>query len=98
MITHVALKFQGKVWSLPCPYRHHHIIEMIAWLDSSVPTARSGDPVTYIDAHGEDQGFLDDSGKYLTRKEALVVATENNQLKEDTMGPELGELYSEDVW
>lgn len=29
-ITHVAIEFNGKVWSLPKPNRHHHVIRAIA--------------------------------------------------------------------
>lgn len=28
-ITHVAIKYKGKVYSLPKPNRHHHVIRMI---------------------------------------------------------------------
>jgi len=28
-ITHVAIRHQGKIWSLPKPNRHHHIISLI---------------------------------------------------------------------
>lgn len=29
MITHVAIKYDGKVYSLPAPNRHHDVIRMI---------------------------------------------------------------------
>lgn len=29
MITHVAIKYDGKVYSLPNPYRHHDVIRLI---------------------------------------------------------------------
>lgn len=46
--------------------------------------------------NGEDQGFLDDTGKYYTRKEAEVIARACNQIK----GGEIigGVLTSEDLW
>lgn len=45
---------------------------------------------------GKDQGFLDDTGKYLTRQEAEVVARQCNQIKNgEIIG---GELTSEDLW
>lgn len=64
-ITHVALRFRDRVWSLPRPYRHHNIIRMIVWLDPDVD---------HVDAYGDDQGFLDASGRYLTRAQAKVSA------------------------
>lgn len=86
-LTHVAIRFQGKIWSLPCPYRHHHIIRMIIYLDPDVH---------HVDTHGEDQGFLDQDGRYLTRKQAEVNASINGQLKNDKIIG--GVLTSEDLW
>ncbi len=84
-LTHVAIRFRGKVWSLPSPYRHHHIIHMIIHLDPAVET---------VDSCGDDQGFLDASGRYLTRRQAEVSAHLNGQLKAKIRGV----LTSEDVW
>lgn len=28
-ITHVAIKYRGRIYSLPAPNRHHHVIRMI---------------------------------------------------------------------
>jgi len=51
--------------------------------------------------YGNDtQGFLDDSGEFLTRKEAYVLAVQNgqiNRLKGDQYY-QGEELYSEDLW
>jgi hypothetical protein len=86
-ITHVAIRFQGKTWSLPRPNRHHDVIRHIA--------EQTG--VRTVDARGEDQGFLDASGRYLTRKEALVNAQANGQMLADR--PILNrQLYSENLW
>jgi hypothetical protein len=86
-ITHVAIRFQEKIWSLPRPYRHHHIFRMICYLDPDV---------TCVNSHGEDQGFLDESGRYLTRDQAEVSANLNDQIK----GGKIigGVLTSEDLW
>jgi len=86
-ITHVAIRFDGKTWSLPRPYRHHHIFRMIVTLDSGC---------TGVDSRGDDQGFLDASGCYLTRDQAEVSARMNDQIK----GGKLigGVLTSEDLW
>ncbi len=89
MITHVAIRFRGQVWSLPSPYRHHHVMQVILFLQGDVKN---------IDSRGEDQGFLDSNGKYLTRQEALKVASDCEQLLPRATGHKLGELYSEDVW
>ena len=87
LITHVAIRFNGRIYSLPAPNRHHNVIWKIAE-DTRVKT---------VDAHGDDQGFLDSTGKYLTRKEALDIAVTNGQLKNaDVILHD--QLYSEDLW
>jgi len=75
------------IYSLPAPNRHHHVIFHI--VDST--------GVSYVDAHGEDQGFLDEDGCYLNRHQALVSALQNNQVK-DLSQIRLSMLFSEDVW
>lgn len=87
-ITHVAIRFEGVTYSLPAPNRHHDVIRHIAETTGAAT----------VDAHGDDQGFLDESGRYLNRKQALISAELNDQLKENSLGEKLGELYSEDVW
>lgn len=88
MITHVAIRFQGKVYSLPAPNRHNDVIRLII--------EQAG--VTYVDARDDDQGFLIDGETWCRRRPALRVAKECGQLKPGGMGEKLGKLYSEDVW
>lgn len=86
-ITHVAIRFNGIIYSLPKPNRHHHVIWLIV----------EKTEVDTVDSHGEDQGFLDSEGNYLTRKEALDNARFNGQLRDDrSIWNE--ELYSENLW
>ena len=91
-LTHVAIRFQGKVWSLPRPYRHHHIIRMIIYLDGQYGEGE----LTSVDTSQSDQGFLDSSGRFLNRKQALVNAELNGQLKNGKIIG--GILTSEDLW
>lgn len=86
-LTHVAIRFEGKVWSLPRPYRHHHIIRVIRSLDSTIES---------VDTYGDDQGFLDATGRYLSRKQARVSAEVNGQINNGKIIG--GELTSEDMW
>ena len=88
MITHVAIRFQGKVWSLPAPNRHHDVIRLIV--------AETG--IKTVDARDDDQGFLIDGEQYARRRPALFHAERCNQLKPGCMGARLGALFSEDVW
>lgn len=87
-ITHVAIRFQGEVYSLPNPNRHHDVVRHIVEVTGA----------TQVNTHGEDQGFLDAHGRYLNRKQALVSAQLNEQVKDACLSVKLGELYSEDIW
>jgi hypothetical protein len=86
-ITHVAIKFQGITYSLPAPNRHHDVIRHI------IETTG----VETVNAYDENQGFLDESGRYLNRTQALGSAMLNNQIKPGVT-PKLRKLFSEDVW
>jgi hypothetical protein len=86
-LTHVAVRHKGVVWSLPSPYRHHHIFSIMNYL--GVPGPFDGDM-------REDQGFLDSSGRYLNRKQAFINADLNGQIKNGKIIG--GVLTSEDLW
>jgi hypothetical protein len=89
MITHVAIRFNGQIYSLPAPNRHHHVIRHICETTGA----------THVAAYGEDQGFLDSNGHYYTRRFALNVAREAGQLdkvRSKTSPEHL--LFSEDLW
>lgn len=88
-LTHVAIRFDGKIWSLPRPYRHHDVLRMIAALDPEVD---------HVDSRGDDQGFLDASGRYLARAQAEVSADVNGQIKSVAGRIIGGVLTSEDLW
>ena len=64
MITHVAVKRFGVVYSLPKPNRHHHILHML--YDLGITQAKIRED--------EIQGFMTDSGEFLDRKKAIVYA------------------------
>lgn len=83
-ITHVALIFNGKVWSLPRPYRHHHIIRTIVALGEAEK----------VDS--QSQGFLDDMGRYVSRQRAFEIVKRNGQLPTGIIIG--GVLTSEDLW
>ena len=85
-ITHVAIKYAGRVWSLPAPNRHHDVIRMIA--------EDTGEGISGPDT----QGFLEETGKFLSRTEAFVLASENGQLRREPCGYQGPKLFSEDLW
>jgi hypothetical protein len=82
-LTHVAIRFQGKVYALPAPHRHHHVIREILIQNPDVCTVDN-----------DEQGFLDEGGRFLTRKQALVSAELFGQLRCEPRGV----LTSEDLW
>ena len=57
------------------------------------------DKVVSEQVYGDDQGFLDQWGNYLTRKEALIVATHAGQIntRRQKGGP-ADTLFSEDLY
>lgn len=83
MITHVAIKKDGKVYSLPKPNRHHNVIQHMARV-LKMPTPITG-----------EQGFVDDKGRFLGREDGRAHALKIGQV-EKTLEPDL--LYSEDLW
>lgn len=64
----VAIHYPGKVYSLPRPARHHHLIKAM------VLEGHTGKPLT-----GE-QGFLCSNGQFATRETAKMIALANEQI------------------
>ena len=84
-ITRVAIKYNGKTWTLPAPNRHHHIIRLIA--------ASNG-----VGIDGEqEQGFMTDNGRFVNRVEGLKIALAANQVL-DPNNIRARQLFSEDLW
>lgn len=83
MITSVAMLYKGSIVVVPRPGRHHDIIEVLA---------RGGEPTPVV---GE-QGFVNENGNFLNRKEALCEAIRCNQLIRKTNPKD--RLFSEDLW
>lgn len=87
MLVAVALRFQGKIYSLPKPNRHHHIVELIL--------KETG--VASVDTDLEDEGFLDENKRFYNRKQGLYHARKNNQIKDESK-VRCNLLTSEDIW
>ncbi len=86
-ITHVAIRFNGRTFSLPAPNRHHDVIRYICETTGA----------THVDVREDDQGFLDVNGVYLRRAPALARAYSTGQLKPGTQ-IHMNMLFSENVW
>ena len=82
-ITKVAMKTEdGMVYAMSKPKRHHDIINMLSEI---YPTPIKG-----------EQGFITNTGRFVDRIEAKVIAIRENQLI-----PRAGKtkrLFSEDLW
>jgi hypothetical protein len=87
-VTRVAIKTADGVFSLPRPNRHHHILR---FLFSQGPR----------DYNSEVEGFTDEYGNFLTRREAYEIAAKNGQIDRSWHPPNSydgDKLFSEDLW
>lgn len=82
-ISHVAVRFAGKTYSLPAPNRHHHILRIIH--------AEHGKTWPNV------QGFLDNRGKFLRRVPSVRVALAAGQVLQPN-NMHANQLFSEDLW
>jgi hypothetical protein len=83
-IVGVAIKLKdGKVTSLLAPNRHHHIFEFYR---------KQG--LSFMDVRDNIQGFITESGDFVTREEAWDIALESGQ----ACGMHGSILTSEDLW
>jgi hypothetical protein len=83
-IAGVAIRMTDRMFvSMPAPARHGDLISELCLCGAS----------EY--AHNE-QGFVTDTGRYVTRRQAKRIAFEAGQLKGDVVNHH--DLFSEDVW
>lgn len=92
MIKQAAIMFDGQIWTLPRPARHHHIIwAMNNVLDGMTPDARSIVPARGV------QGFISESGQFIGREISFQLAKRYDLfIRDKPCGPP--NLYSEDLW
>lgn len=87
MIKAAAIKDEsGKIWTLPAPNRHHHIIALMN--GENTPEGR-------ILVAAGTQGFITDSGQFVDRIEGGEIAKRAQQITNLRWPPN---LYSEDLW
>lgn len=88
IITGVSVKndIVGKIYHLPHPYRHHHVLR----------TTPYSEDVRAFKNYPDEQGFIVNNEYHVNRSVALDIAINANQLNDrPTYG---GRLYSENVW
>ncbi|TPJ76842.1 hypothetical protein FJ422_29470 [Mesorhizobium sp. B2-6-3] len=81
-IISVAISAFGIVASLPAPARHGDVLRKLYDFNQTV-------------IGGDAQGFLTNTGRYVNRRDAAVIALEAGQVDKLTAAPD---LYSEDLW
>ena len=82
IIVAAAVKSNGLIMSMPAPARHEDIIKRMPG-----KAAKNLKP--------SDQGFLDNTGNFVSRTDALIIARIAKQLLKDSNHKE---LFSEDLW
>lgn len=73
------------VISLPRPARHHDVIAAMRAAD-----------FTPTDIHSAAQGFVTSAGRFVNRREGVLIAQAAGQLLRKSAPAD--ELFSEDVW
>lgn len=86
-VVAAAIKIGDLILSVPRPGRHHDVIRLA--VEAGLPTPITG-----------EQGFVDNDGRFLDRKQAMVVAMRAEQpiIREDAHTFVGGSLFSEDLW
>ena len=85
-IVAAAILHDGRVYVLPAPARHHDVMRSMLETHNVKASGAS------------EQGFVTDTGKFVRRKPALIIAEHAKQIIPGRKVSGLCELYSEDVW
>lgn len=80
----------GTLWTLPRPFRHHHILAQI-----TAARTYAGKPPHVMN---ECQGFITSAHEFVTRRMAFNLARAAGQIRRRPSGYQTKELFSEDVW
>ena len=78
-----------------CGARHYDMV-----MHSQLKQMKEDKLFAFEQAGRAEQGFIDNRGQFLTREEALILATEAGQLvgRIKTGNPDSKELFSEDLY
>ena len=86
-IARAAIKYRGEVWHAVRPGRHHTIMRAHFSMYGKTNSLS-------FEEHGV-QGFVTTTGRFVDRKEAVVIAVRSGQIDAPQWPPD---LYSEDLW
>ncbi len=81
-IVSAAVSIGGLIYSMPAPARHCNILWALQHPEDGIP---------------QSQGFLTNTGRFVGRLEAYIIATSTGQRKVEDFGGR-HEAYSEDFW
>lgn len=86
MIIASAILYKGFVFTSPNPGRHHNVIrKIVEVIKCDFVQSEAINP----------QGFIDEHGNFLNRKEGAAYAIKCKQIEKLKWPPD---LYSEDLW
>jgi hypothetical protein len=85
-VVAILRTLDSKLFSLPRPARHNHIIDHI--IDTNPAVKRVG--------YGYKQGFITSTGRFVDRAEGYVLARLAGQIVKKHGAANV--LYSEDMW
>lgn len=96
MILGVAIMWDGVMYAMPRPARHHNII----WTHAKYEWIHPGNPKAEAES---EQGFYDELGNFLSRREAELHALLFGQVIDCETGEMLdyiprSTLFSEELW
>jgi len=82
------------------------VISTVGNLYAVAPPARHADVIRYMVTQGSkseeafdaEQGFITNTGRFVNREEAYVIAKENGQFIRPEIDHVPGALFSENVW
>lgn len=83
----VAMRIEGRVWWVPRPGRHSDVIRKF------IRAARVAGHDTHRIPEKHEQGFITNTGKFVSRKTAARLALKAGQISREKRS-----LTSEDVW
>jgi hypothetical protein len=87
-IAQAAIRFEGKVYTLPRPARHADLFM------ANVNKSFGGVLVSGL--AGGEQGFTTNTGRFVDRQEAVEIARKAGQISKKHGNDSM--LFSEDVW
>ena len=86
-IVRAAICWNGAVYSLPKPARHHNVIRLMTEYE-----------LPFEAVSPQNQGFLTSFGDFVYRDEACIIARKSKQIEEVKRTDPQDQLFSEDLW